>query len=300
MKTTTKILGALVLASQVRPAGLDAGLPEHKLKSDFIGKLPKRPVPERIKGMDYNKGTHAKTLQEFARRVAPDYRVHSNAQASNPARFQTGAIFVYGEEHTNVRLPSFHGSDKGSLLLESDDPELCLLEKYNKNAANKCVHIDTSSASDETKDQLTPLLQRRLSLGAKIIRMIAPQEIPRIKQEMNDDPAQSVWTQLAVFNRAISENFDAAYKNFDPATKEILQDYMEEYRENIQETDNIVYSNVSQRDANMATKSAEVIREMNDDDASTVIIVGDEHARPIADKLSTEFPEKAVIVAHPR
>jgi hypothetical protein len=262
------------------------------IESLIAYKKSAHPAPEWVQRLDYTKGDDARSVEEYAREVSPDFKVISNKRAKDPAIFAQGPIMVYGENHNNPNLFSVRGEGEG-VLLESGYKEYCNLVKYQ---GRLCKHIDTGRDKKFNR-AIIENAQTSLDKGIKILNLISPQVSKSIQKNMNspDDTKRSIPRLMAIIDKELANK---ALKVFSEATSPQMQKQLAEsiksYSDAQKKYTDLVTSSASYRESIMAEESSKAIKKMKSGESATVI-VGDAHAPRIARELAKNFPEKALV-----
>jgi hypothetical protein len=307
MKLIISALGAMTIASQIRGVGVQVELPKraifsknprhHKdMKTDSV-KLPpqqkKSDSPE-LQKLDYRKGDNANTFQEYKDAVRHDYTCVANEKATTMNPLLNSVIMVYGSIYTSEKLPSLRG-ESGAILLESERPEYCLLSKYNENPDNVCIQIDQGRKSIE-KDFLKSI-EKCIISGQKITDLIDPKAMERFLSKK--DSSQSGWLVMTKISEFVQEKFDATYISSTPGKRKFLERARNAFYDAIHENNEFISSTSKGRQDIMVEKSAEIIKNLNEKSAVTVV-VGDLHSHEVANGLSKTFPERAIVLCKPK
>jgi hypothetical protein len=251
-------------------------------------------VPEHIMKLDYSKGDDASSLEELTRAVGKDYTITPNELAKDPSSFEKGQILVMGEDHRNARLPGIPGG-RGAVLLESEDPNRCLLPKYTQDPSNVCEHIDKGKKVIDKKlmESMTDIHRT----GDKLLSLIDPSVMGKLKANVNAQ--QSVWLLFTAMSDYSHQHFDQAFGAANNKEKQALLVARDEFHQAINGNNQLVSSTAGFRDKAMIEEATKVIKNL-DDDAGAAVVVGDLHADPIAKKLAQEFPDRPVVRLKPK
>ncbi|MDX1669922.1 MAG: hypothetical protein R3194_10920 [Limnobacter sp.] len=236
--------------------------------------------------MSYNAGDDSQSIEQFTQAVANDYSVYCNALAKQPHRFTRQCAVIYGEVHTEVKIPSIRNG-KGVLLTESDDPNLWL-NKHQAHTGNRMIHLD-SQTSEDIGWWYAPLIQRLNDM----INEIDSQALRQIRSSIS--PTDSGHTVLEKMLEFVKQNFESARARrpdweipyFDYKYNKIL-----ELDSSIEQT---ILEQLPDRDPHMAAVAIKAIRELAPDESAT-LVVGARHVRPLAHALQAEFGDDLPIV----
>ena len=129
----------------------------------------------------YNMGDNAKTLNSFKSAVNGKYRIIANEQSKNAKAFSEGPIMVYGENHLDPLFPSIR-NNKGVLLLESHQTEICLLNKYKDVDSFNCCFIDDY----EIKQIGDDLVSKSAEIGLELLEILGYRSESGKKPNLDD------------------------------------------------------------------------------------------------------------------
>lgn len=237
--------------------------------------------------LSYSKGDKAKSIKAFTEAVKGDYQVKSNRAARNDKKFASKAIMIYGEEHTDIRIPSIR-NNKGVLLTESDEKRL-QLSKHQQFEGNAHQHIDL--ITDEDIQQSYRPFVYALTEFAESMDYEAVQQI---RSELKPTDSGHVFiNKLLSF---VENNFEKAYNHkleWERPWFKMQHDRLFTLKEAISQD---VRANLDKRNDHMITKATEIIAKLDDDESAT-IVVGARHLKPIAEALNQKFGRKTPVVA---
>jgi hypothetical protein len=241
---------------------------------------------------DYTKGDDARTVQEFAEAIKGDYKVTYNNNALKPDVFTTNPIMVYGEIHTHPKLPSLRNPEgKGAVLLESNHPEFCRLEKYNQHPSNVCEHIDTVE-----EKVVTELARSLLNIATKqkeLIGLIHSKGLSHVKARV-DPSHDSAWPLIMAMDSFIETYFQTVYDYASPEKKGALAAAYQAFLGAVDDNNRLVSSKDGEREDIMAENAIQAIQGQ-DDDAAAIVVVGDAHRESVTKKLENAFAERAIV-----
>lgn len=241
---------------------------------------------------DYTKGDDALTVQEFAEAVKGDYKVTYNKNALKSGVFTTNPIMIYGEDHTHPTLPSLRNPEgKGAVLLESNQPEFCRLEKYNRKPSNVCEHIDT--VEKKVVAELERSLFNIATKQEELISLIHSKGLSHIKARV-DPSHDSPWPLIMEMDRFIDTYFQTVHDYASPEKKRALAVAYQAFLDAVDDNLRLVNSKDGEREDIMAENAIQAIQNQ-DDDAAAVVVVGDAHRESITKKLENVFAERAVV-----
>lgn len=269
---------------------LDSQHTTHLDLSDYsigMADVPVKANDNPLEQLSYNKGDQAKSLKEFSKEVQEDYQVNGNRAARNNRKFSERAIMIYGEEHTDIRIPSIR-NNKGALLLESDDARLCL-NKHKHFESNLHLHIDSQTDAD-THNRYRPFIHALTDLVDSIDYLACD----RIRSEIK--PTDSGHVYINKLLDFVEGNFEKAYQGkleWERPWFKIQHDRVFELKAALLKD---IESGLDARNEHMIDQASQVIAKLADDESAT-IVVGARDLKPIAEALNKKFGRQMPVVA---
>lgn len=246
---------------------------------------PTRPTSV-LEPLSYNQGDQAQTVEQFAKELSGEYRVRSNSLAKQPERFNQQCLVIYGEIHTDVKIPSLRNG-KGILLSESDDPNLWLA-KHQSHASNRMVHLDNQTDA-EIAQRYAPLMTRLTDL----IHEIDSEALSKIYGRA--DATTSGHTILNQMLEFVEQHFDEAKARKLQWEIPFFEKRLQDVRTIYTSIERQISENLQARDQHMIGVASRAISQLAPDESATVV-VGARHVRPLADALHAQFGHAIPIV----
>ena len=312
MKVIIQALGAMIIASQLREAGIQEKYSKRNISKsihDTMNSLGTVPVSLtkwkestdslKLQKIDYTIGDNTETLEEYKDAVSEDYECVGNEKANAMSSLRGPVIMIYGENHLHKKQPSLRG-DLGAVLLESDDPELCRMEKYIENSNNVCVHIEEETKHN--KKDLFLSMAKSMQKIEELVELIEVGALERIESEAEPLEKESwkanMWPYVIKLHEFSKKNFNKTHLSSTSEKKIALNRAVVAFNDEYDKSQTLFLASMNPRDNNMVEKSADTIERLGPESAAT-IIVGDAHIPGLSTGLEIKFPKRPIVVCRP-